>query len=99
MLSAADGSQGVALALAHRPELVLIDMQLPDFDGFEVLRRVRAAPNGAALRCIALSANAMPQDIERALAAGFADYWTKPIDFKRFLAGLDAAFAIAPQAG
>ena len=99
MLSAADGSQGVALALAHRPELVLIDMQLPDFDGFEVLRRVRAAPNGAALRCIALSANAMPQDIERALAAGFADYWTKPIDFKRFLAGLDAAFAVAPQAG
>ena len=65
----------------------------------EVLRRVRAAPNGAALRCIALSANAMPQDIERALAAGFADCWTKPIDFKRFLAGLDAAFAIAPQAG
>ena len=99
MLSAADGSQGVALALAQRPELVLIDMQLPDFDGFEVLHRLRAAPDGASLRCIALSANALPQDIERALAAGFADYWTKPIDFARFLAGIDAAFGVAPRAG
>ncbi|HRP27268.1 MAG TPA: ATP-binding protein, partial [Burkholderiaceae bacterium] len=99
MLSAADGSQGVALALAQRPELVLIDMQLPDFDGFEVLHRLRAAPDGASLRCIALSANALPQDIERALAAGFADYWTKPIDFDRFLAGIDAAFGVAPRAG
>ncbi len=93
MLSAADGAQGVALALAHRPGLVLIDMQLPDFDGFEVLRRLRAEPGGQALRCIALSANALPEDIARALGAGFADYWTKPIDFKRFLAGLDATFA------
>ncbi|MBE2242032.1 MAG: hybrid sensor histidine kinase/response regulator, partial [Burkholderiaceae bacterium] len=66
---------------------------------FEVLHRLRAAPDGASLRCIALSANALPQDIERALAAGFADYWTKPIDFDRFLAGIDAAFGVAPRAG
>lgn len=98
MLSAADGTRGVALALARRPELVLVDMQLPDFDGFEVLRRLRAAPGGASLRCIALSANALAQDVERALAAGFADYWTKPIDLERFLAGLDAAFAAVAQA-
>ena len=99
MLSATDGAQGVALALAHRPELVLIDMQLPDFDGFEVLRRLRTQPGGETLRCIALSANALPEDIARALAAGFADYWTKPIDLKRFLAGLDGAFAAVPLAG
>ncbi len=91
--SATDGQQGVRLALEQRPELILVDMQLPDFDGFEVLRRLRAAPGGGTLRCIALSANALPDDIARALAAGFADYWTKPIDFKRFLAGLDAELA------
>jgi len=93
--SAADGEQGVQLALELRPELILVDMQLPDFDGFEVLRRLRAAPGGNSLRCIALSANALPEDIARALAAGFDGYWTKPIDFKQFLAGLDAAFAAA----
>jgi len=87
---ASDGLSGVAQALAERPDVVLIDMQLPDIDGFEVLRRLRTAP--ALARCvkIALSANGMSDDIGRARAAGFDDYWTKPIDFKRFLANLDA---------
>ena len=67
-------------------------MQLPDFDGFEVLRRLRAEPRTAAIPCIALSANAMPEDIERGLAAGFADYWTKPIDFSAFLTALKKRF-------
>jgi CheY-like chemotaxis protein len=57
-----------------------------------VLRRLRAVPETAGIACIALSANAMPEDIERALAAGFADYWTKPIDFKAFLAALQQRF-------
>jgi len=74
---------------------VLVDMQLPDFDGFEVLRRLRAAPETAAVDCIALSANAMPEDIERALKAGFVDYWTKPIDFKAFLGALETRFPSA----
>ena len=86
------GASGVARALALRPDLILIDMQLPDFDGFEVLRRLRAQPGTAATRCIALSANAMPDDIERALAGGFDDYWTKPIKFKPFLDALDRLF-------
>jgi hypothetical protein len=64
-------------------------MQLPDFDGFEVLRRLRAQAETAATPCIVLSANAMPEDISRALAAGFVDYWTKPINFSAFLASLD----------
>jgi CheY-like chemotaxis protein len=64
-------------------------MQLPDFDGFEVLRRLRAQPETAAIPCIVLSANAMPDDVSRALAAGFAAYWTKPIDFGVFLRSLD----------
>ena len=95
-LGAEDGAQGVRLAFEHHPDLVLIDMQLPDFDGFEVLRRLRAAPATAGLRCVALSANALPEDIARALALGFDDYWTKPIDFTRFLARLDAQFAPEP---
>ena len=79
-------------AIAWQPALVLIDMQLPDFDGFEVLRRLRADPLTASTSCIALSANAMPDDVARALAAGFDAYWTKPIRFGRFLAGLDGLF-------
>jgi len=90
---AVDGSSGVALAVRLRPELILVDMQLPDFDGYEVLKRLRAHSETAQTPCIALSANAMPEDIARALQAGFSDYWTKPIDFKVFLAGLDALFS------
>ena len=89
---AVDGSSGVAQALALLPDLILLDMQLPDFDGYEVLRRLRAEPSTASIPCIALSANAMPQDIERALKAGMSDYWTKPLDFKAFMASLDALF-------
>jgi len=89
------GAAGVARAASLRPDLVLIDMQLPDFDGFEVLRRLRAQPETAAIPCVALSANAMPQDIERARSAGFDDYWTKPIDFRAFLAALEERFPSA----
>lgn len=86
------GAQGVARALELQPDLVLIDMQLPDFDGFEVLRQLRADPLTARCKCIALSANAMPDDVALALAAGFDDYWTKPIRFNRFLEGLEGIF-------
>jgi signal transduction histidine kinase/ActR/RegA family two-component response regulator len=90
--SEATGQAGVERALAERPDLILIDMQLPDFDGLEVLRRLRADARTASIACVALSANAMPEDIARARAAGFADYWTKPIDFKAFLAALARRF-------
>ena len=91
LLVAPNGETGVAMALAEQPDVVLIDMQLPDFDGFEVLRRLQAHGGSRAGRaCIALSANAMPEDVDRARAAGFDDYWTKPIDFAQFLAKLDA---------
>ena len=86
------GTAGVARARKLRPDLILVDLQLPDFDGFEVLRRLRAQPETAKTPCIALSANAMPDDIARGLAAGFTDYWTKPIDFRRFLAALEERF-------
>ena len=82
----------MARARALRPDLILIDMQLPDFDGFEVMRQLRAHPATAGIPCIALSANAMPEDIARGLASGFDDYWTKPIKFKPFLQALERLF-------
>jgi CheY-like chemotaxis protein/anti-sigma regulatory factor (Ser/Thr protein kinase) len=89
IVSEPNGESGVARARELRPDLILVDMQLPDIDGFEVLRRLRAQPETAATPCVVLSANAMPDDIARAREAGFADYWTKPIDFGAFLAALD----------
>ena len=77
---------------ALAPALVLLDMPLPDIDGHEVLRRLRADPATATIRCIALSANAMSDDIRRALDAGFDDYWTKPLDLQAFLRALEALF-------
>ena len=90
--SEATGAAGVAHARTLRPDLILVDMQLPDFDGYEVLRQLRSYPETAAIRCIALSANAMPDDIARGLTAGFDDYWTKPIRFRSFLDALGRLF-------
>jgi len=92
IVSEPSGAAGVGRALALRPDLVLVDLQLPDFDGYEVLRRLRADTRTRAIPCIALSANAMREDIERGLASGFADYWTKPIDFAVFIAALNRLF-------
>jgi len=89
LVSEINGTRGVARALEMLPDLLLVDMQLPDFDGFEVLRRLRADPRTAGIACVAVSANAMPDDVARALAAGFAEYWTKPINFGAFLRSLD----------
>jgi len=88
--TATTGGEGVAMALSEPPDVVLVDMQLPDFDGFEVLRRLEAQHAGRMPQIVALSANAAPEDIRRAGAAGFDQYWTKPIDFAQFLGGLDA---------
>jgi PAS domain S-box-containing protein len=90
--SVASGLGGVARAHELQPDLILIDMQLPDIDGYEVLSRLREQPSTAGIRCIALSANAMPEDIARATAAGFSDYWTKPINLRTFLAALEQLF-------
>jgi CheY-like chemotaxis protein len=88
--SAVDGSSGLAAAAALRPDVVLLDLHLPDMDGRQVAAQLRADPRTAGCRLVALSANAMPEDIREARAQGFDDYWTKPIDFDRFLGGLDA---------
>lgn len=96
--TAVNGLDGLALARRHRPAVVLIDMQLPDIDGLEVLRRLRADPATAALHCVAVSANAMPDDIRTALQEGFDDYWTKPLDLGRTIDALHAIFGRPPSA-
>ena len=97
--TAVDGLSGLSMAQRHRPDLILVDMQLPDIDGHEVLRRLRADEATADIRCISLSANAMPEDIARALQAGFDDYWTKPLDLRVFMRSLDSIFGAADTVG
>jgi hypothetical protein len=87
---APDGAGGLALARDWPAELVLLDMQLPDMDGFAVLRRLRELPQTAGLPVVALSANVLPDQVRRGLAAGLTDYWTKPLDMARFLERLAA---------
>ncbi|WP_156302261.1 response regulator, partial [Methylogaea oryzae] len=70
-------------------EVILLDINLPGMDGFEVLRRLRAMPETAGSVVLALSANAMPDDVEKGLAAGFHHYLTKPIKVAEFMAVLD----------
>jgi CheY-like chemotaxis protein len=89
LFEAVDGCSGLACALAERPDVLLLDLQLPDIGGLEVLARLRADPGMAGCVYVALSANAMPDHIDAARRAGFDDYWTKPIDFERFLGGID----------
>ena len=87
--TAEDGASGLAAAQAEPPDLLLLDVQLPDINGLDVMRRLRAQPALDRCRIVALSADAMPEHIAAALAAGFDDYWTKPIQFDHFLAGID----------
>lgn len=82
-LEAATAEDGLALARARRPSLVLMDVQLPDIDGVEALRRLRADPLTAGIRVVALTAFAMPGDRARFLAAGFDGYVEKPIDVRK----------------
>ncbi|MBC7728172.1 MAG: response regulator [Microbacteriaceae bacterium] len=87
---AVNGVTGVQRARALQPDLILVDMLLPDIDGHAVLRALQADPRTAHIRCVALSANATPDDQQAARAAGFVDYWTKPIRFDQFLRDLGA---------
>ena len=76
---------GLELAAEHKPDLILLDINLPGMDGFEVLRELRKREATANTPVLAISANAMPKDIEKGMAAGFDDYITKPIDVKHLL--------------
>ena len=87
--------EGLREAFLLRPDLVLLDMNLPDLDGLGVLRRLRADPRTAHIPVIAVSADALPEQIRTARDAGCDDYWIKPIDFKRVHADLVHRFPSA----
>ena len=98
LISAVDGILGIEAARRHQPALILMDINLPGIDGFEAMRLLRADAQTATIPIIALSANAMPRDVLRGVAAGFAAYLTKPIKVDQFMAALDAALAAgSPQ--
>ncbi len=100
LLTAGLPETGLSIALQAQPDLVLLDIQLPGMDGFEVLRRLRADPRTQTIPVVAVSANAMPADLQQAREAGFSDYVTKPIDLPVLLAAvsrvLDAAGGARP---
>lgn len=86
------GTKGVEMAKAHKPGLVLLDLDLPDMHGSEVLGKLRAEPDTAETPVIVISADATPSQIERMLAAGASDYLTKPFEIRRFLLMFDEVF-------
>ncbi|MDC6167164.1 CHASE domain-containing protein [Paucibacter sp. XJ19-41] len=95
----ADGRSGLAAVLADPPDLLLLDMQLPDTTGLALLQALRAAPQCAALPVVAVSANALPDHIERTRAAGAQHYLTKPVEVRELLDLLDELLGgIGPQA-
>ena len=93
VIVAMTGSEGVAMAASDRPDLILMDMNLPRVDGWEATRRLKAAPETKTIPIIGLSAHARPADQERALAAGCVDYETKPVAFQRLLRKIRAALS------
>jgi two-component system, cell cycle response regulator DivK len=84
-LEATTGGRALELALEYGPDLVLMDVQLPDIDGVEALRRLRADERTASISVVALTAQAMDGDRERFLAAGFDDYVSKPVNIVGFV--------------
>lgn len=97
-LTAADGEEGLRLALGSRPDLVLCDIQLPGIDGYEIARRLKASDEHAGIPLVAVTAYSMPGDRESAMAADFDGYLTKPIDPATIL-GLVDAFLPATKRG
>ena len=85
VVMAEDGEQGVAMAESEAPDLILMDMSLPVVDGWEATERLKASEKTASIPVIALTAHAMAEDRQKALAAGCDDYDTKPVELSRLL--------------
>jgi CheY-like chemotaxis protein len=98
LLSAVNGNLGVELARRSQPDVILMDINLPGISGIEALKILRDDPATAHIPIVALSANAMPRDIEKGLQAGFFWYLTKPIKVKEFMDVLNLALEFAKKA-
>jgi CheY-like chemotaxis protein len=97
LLTAVNGNSGIEIARASLPEAILMDINLPGISGFEALKILRSDPATMHIPVIALSANAMPRDIEKGLEAGFFRYITKPIKVAEFMEALVVALEFAQQ--
>ena len=97
LLSAGDGTRGIALARTHQPEVILMDINLPGMSGIQALKILREDPVTAHIPVIAISANAMPHDIKKGLEAGFFRYLTKPIKVNEFMDALNVALEFAEK--
>ena len=93
LLSAQDGHLGIEMARQHLPDLILMDLNLPCISGVDAFKTLRSDPRTAHIPVIALTANAMPRDIERGLAAGFFRYLTKPINIDEFTEAVNTTLA------
>jgi PAS domain S-box-containing protein len=97
LLTAVNGTLGIEVARTSQPTMILMDINLPGISGVEALKVLRGDPATAHIPVVALSANAMPRDIEKGLQAGFFRYLTKPIKINEFMHTLDAALEFAQQ--
>ena len=93
VIIAVDGPRGIATARAEQPDLVLMDMSLPEIDGWEATRHLKQDPATRQIPIVALTAHAMVSDREKALQAGCDDYDTKPVDFARLLQKMTSILA------
>ena len=96
---AIDGGEAVSMAASEKPDVILMDMSLPVMDGWEATRRVKAAPATRAIPVIALTANALVEDRERALAAGCDDFDTKPVELPRLLEKIKTRLGTTDRTG
>jgi len=97
ILIAEDGEKGCAMAAEQRPDLILMDLELPIIDGWEATRRLKSDPQTKAIPIIALSAHALAGSREKALAAGCEEFATKPVEFDRLVATIRRVLAAVPQ--
>ncbi|MFA6070198.1 MAG: ATP-binding protein, partial [Janthinobacterium sp.] len=97
LLTATDGRLGVEMARTHLPQLILMDINLPHVNGTDALKLLRADPRTAHIPVIALTANAMPGDVERSMALGFYRYLTKPINLDEFTEAINSTLAYVAQ--
>lgn len=93
LISAPDGETGIAMAREQNPDLVLLDLNLPDMHGSDVLGRLRGSPETSGIPVVVLSADAAPSQIDRLLAAGAQNYLVKPFQMKRLIHVIDEIFA------
>src|SRR4029077_2589522 len=89
VVTAADGNVGLAMARAEKPDLILMDMNMPELDGWEATRQIKAIEELGDVPVVALTAHALAGDRERAVAVGCTDYHTKPVDFPKLLAQME----------